>query len=168
MIVVADASPLIFLAKVRRLELICELLGGDIRIPRAVRAEVMAPGIDPAERDVLEAFLASCVIEAVPRPRSFASAMSRADNAALTLAVRRKADILLCDERVTRLMAETEGIRPLGTLGVLLRAGRRGLMQPAETRRVVDLLVATHGFRIGVELYQAALAQIDAQPRRQG
>ena len=162
MIVVADASPLIFMAKVRQLELVRQLLGRDIRLPRAVYTEVMAPGIDPAERDVLETFLASCTIEAVARPRSFASAMSAADNAALTLAIRRKADILLCDERVTRMMAETEGIRPLGTLGVLLRAKRRGLMQPTETRRIVDLLVAIYGFRIGIELYQAVLAEIDS------
>ena len=166
MIVVADTSPLIFLGKIRRLELVRELLGGDIRIPVAVRAEVMAPGVDPAEWDVLETFLESCVVEAVPRPRRFAKAMSGADNAALTLAVRRKADFLLCDERVTRMMAETEGIRPLGTLGILLRARRSGLMRAVETRRLVDLLVGSHGFRIGVELYQAVLAEIDRQPRR--
>ncbi|NKB66329.1 MAG: DUF3368 domain-containing protein [Candidatus Latescibacteria bacterium] len=162
MIVVADAGPLIFLAKIRRLGLVHQLLGDDIRIPRPVRAEVLTPGADPAEIAALEAFLADCLVEPVPRPRSFASAMSSADNAALTLAVRRKADILLCDERVTRMMAETEGIRPLGTLGILLRARRSGLVEPAETRRLVDLLVATHGFRISVEVYQAVLATIES------
>jgi predicted nucleic acid-binding protein len=126
----------------------------------------MAPGVDPAEKEVLEAFLESCTVETVPRPRSFARGMSSTDNAALTLAIRRKADILLCDERVTRMMAEAEGIRPLGTLGVLLRAQRAGLMKPAETRRIVDLLVGTHSFRIGVELYQAVLAELESKPQR--
>lgn len=166
MIVVADASPLIFLAKVRRLGLIRRLLGGDLLVPRPVRAEVLAPGVDPAERELLEAFLAHCVLASVRRPRSFASAMSPADNAALTLAVRKKADLLLCDERVTRTMAAAEGIRPLGTLGILLRARRRGLMLTAETRRVVDLLVSTHGFRIGIELYQKILAELDTKPHK--
>ena len=36
MIVVSDASPLIFLARIRRLELIRGLLGRDIRVPGAV------------------------------------------------------------------------------------------------------------------------------------
>ena len=86
--------------------------------------------------------------------------MSAADNAALTLAIRRKATLLLCDERVTRLMAENEGIRPLGTLGILLRATRAGLLTRRETRQMVDLLIRAHGFRIGIELYQAVLAEI--------
>lgn len=161
MIVVADASPLIFLAKVRQLSLLRELLGPDILVPLAVSREVLVPGLDQAERDVLEVFLASCSVEPVPRPRVFARAMSAADNVALTLAIQRNADILLCDERLTRLMAETEGIRPLGTLGVLLRAMRKGLLVPSETRRLVDLLVGTHSFRIGIELYQTVLREIE-------
>jgi len=160
MIVIADASPLIFLAKIRQLDLVHRLLGQDIRVPRPVHREVMRPGIDPVERDTLESFFTDCTIEVVPRPRSFASAMSTADNAALTLAIRSKADLLLCDERVTRTVAETEGVRSLGTLGILLLAMRNGLLPRIETRRLVDLLVSTHGFRIGVELYQAVLGEI--------
>lgn len=163
MIVVADASPLVFLAKTRQLGLLGRLLGDDIRVPRPVRAKMLAPGVEPVEKEALQAFLAGCVIEAVPRPRTFAAAMSAADNAALTLAIRRKAGILLCDERLTRLMAEAEGIRPLGTLGVLLRAMDRGLLSAVDTRQTVDLLVSDHGFRIGVELYQAVLARIEGK-----
>ncbi len=161
MIVIADASPLIFLAKVRRLGLVRRLLGPDIRLPRQVRDEVLAPEVDPAERRELETFLEACTVETVRSPRRFASAMSVADNAALTLAVRRRAEILLCDERITRLMAENEGVRPLGTLGVLLRAMRQGLLSPAETRETVYLLIRSHSFRIGIELYHAVLAEID-------
>lgn len=161
MIVVADTSPVIFLAKIRQLDLVPRLLGQDIRIPRPVYRELMLPGIDPVERKTLESFMAGCAIEPVPRPRSFANAMSAADNAALTLAVRCGADLLLCDERVTRAMAEAEGIRSLGTLGILLRTMRNGLLSPEETKRLVDLLISTHGLRIGVELYQAVLAEID-------
>jgi predicted nucleic acid-binding protein len=159
-IVVADASPLIFLAKLRRLELVSGLLGDDIRIPLVVSREVIAPGIDPIERETLESFLSRCTIEPVPRPRAFASAMSAADNAVLTLAIRTKSDLLLCDERVTRAMAQREGIRSLGTLGILLRAMRADLLTQEETRHSVDVLVREHGFRIGIELYQAVLDQI--------
>jgi predicted nucleic acid-binding protein len=161
MIVVADASPLIFLAKVRRLDLIYALLGADILVPVAVREELLPAGVDRAEEVVLEAFLATCRVETVRRPRRFASVMSRADNAALTLAIRRRAAYILCDERAMRRMAETEGIRPLGTLGVLLRAMRREIIGPDEAKRLIDLLVGTHGFRIGIELYQAAMAEIE-------
>ncbi len=161
MIVVADASPLIFLAKVRRLEIVGRALGRDVRVPRQVAEEVLSPGADPAEIREIEEFLANCRVEVVRRPRRFASGMSRADNAALTLAVRENADFLLCDERISRLMAEAEGIRPVGTLGVLLRAMRVDLLSATETRTLVDRLVQDHGFRIGIELYREVLRQID-------
>ncbi len=141
MIVIADASPLIFLAKLRQLSLVFRVLGREVRVPKQVCEEVLAPGVDPAEFRELEKFLEQCTVDAVRRPRQFASGMSRADNAALTLAVRANADFLLCDERITRLMAEAEGVRPLGTLGVLLRAMRDQLLSATETRILVDRLV---------------------------
>ena len=162
MIVVADASPLIFLVKVRRLDLVSLVLGPDIRVPKSVRDEVLAPPTDPVEAALLTDFLAHCRVEAVSQVRRFASAMSVADNEALTLAVRSRADILLCDDRVVRLMAEAEGIRPLGTLGFLLRAMREARITLAETRKSVDALVSSHGFRIGTDLYVTILRAIDA------
>jgi predicted nucleic acid-binding protein len=160
MIVVADASPLIFLAKIRQLDLIHALWGRDVRLPRAVRKELLAGPVDPVERDHLDRFLADCRVETVRRPRRFASAMSAADNAALTLALRCEADLLLCDERITRSMAEIEGIRPLGTLGVLLRAVDKRLMPGDEAKRLIDALVSAHDLRIGIEIYQAVLARL--------
>lgn len=160
MIVVADASPLIFLAKVRRLELIVKLWGLDIRAPRSVADEVLAFGADPVEVEVLEAFLRQCRVETVRQPRRFASAMSHADNEALTLAVRVDAGLLLCDDKLTRRMAEAEGIRPMGTLGVLLKAMRQQLISPIDTRTLLDRLVESHDFRIGIGVYQAVLRAI--------
>jgi predicted nucleic acid-binding protein len=163
MIVVADASPLIFLAKIRRLRLVTRLLGHDIRIPRAVRNELLQPEVDPAEMEALEEFIKNCRIETVRRPRRFASAMSRADNEALTLAVRSHADIILCDERAMRIMAESEGVRPLGTLGILLRSVHRKIITAQDAKQLIDRLIRSHGFRIGVEVYQAVLAELEAQ-----
>ena len=91
--------------------------------------------------------------------------MSRADNAAVTLAVRMKADVLLADDRIIRRIATVEGIRPLGTLGVLLQAMRRGLLNGQEVRSIVDDLIGSHSFRIGVELYAAVLREIDTPSR---
>lgn len=161
MIVVADASPLIFLAKIRQLGLLHALFGRDIRLPSAVSDEVLVPAPNRFELAALQRFLAGCRVEPVPQPRAFAESMSAADNAALTLAIRVEADFLLCDERLTRLMAEAEGVRPIGTLGVLLRAMHAGALAPDETRRLVDSLVGTHSFRIGIELYQAVLSEIE-------
>ena len=161
MTVVADASPLIFLGKIRRLVLIHRLLGDDVVVPKQIREEVLARPLDSAESDELHRFLAAVRVERVDSPRDFAAGMSRADNAAMTLAVRLEADLLLTDDRTVRRLATVEGIRPLGTLGVLLLALRRGLVDRDEVRRLVDDLVRSHGFRIGVELYAAVIREID-------
>lgn len=160
MTVVADASPLIFLAKVRRLELIGYLWGADIRVPGSVAREVLAVGTDPVEVDVLNGFLRQCRVEKVRQPRRFATAMSQADNEVLTLAVRMGAHLILCDDKLTRRMAEAEGIRPIGTLGVLLKAMQREMITPHDARRLLDELIESHGFRISIGVYQAALREI--------
>lgn len=161
MIVVADSSPLIFLGRIRRLGLIQGVLGGEVLVPDLVRGEVLAPPLDPAEGRVLEAFLDRCRVVAVRRARHFATAMSDADNAALTLAVRTKADHLLSDDRIVRNAAAVEGIHPLGTLGLLLLGVRQGVLGRAQARRDIDRLIRLHGFRIGVELYQAVQRRLD-------
>jgi predicted nucleic acid-binding protein len=160
MIVVADASPLIFLAKIRQLSLVHSLVGADIRIPRQVCREVLSKHTGPAERAVLEPFVRRCTVTTVPRVRPFAAAMSAADGAALTLAIGCGAGVLLCDERVTRTAADAEGVRCLGNLGVL-RAMRSQFVTPSQALHAVDQLVGVHNFRIGIELYQAVRREIE-------
>lgn len=164
MIVVADASPLIFLGKINKLDLINGLYGPDVRVPRSVVEEVITTDTDPVEKDRLKAFLDRGRAEIVRRPRAFAAAMSRADNDALTLAIRSKAHLLLCDDKLTRRMAEIEGIRPMGTLGILLNAAQQALISAQEARALLDQLIELHHFRISVAVYQTAIRILDDLP----
>ena len=117
MIIVADASPLIFLGKLDRLELIIKLFGGDILVPQKVVDEVLLPPIPAREELILREFLSNyCQIEQVKDSRFFVSAMSSADSAAMTLAIRCKSDFMLVDDRIVHEVAVVEGIRPMGTL----------------------------------------------------
>jgi predicted nucleic acid-binding protein len=77
MIVVADASPLIFLDKIRRLALIHRVFAGEVHVPTIVRDEVLGPAAAAEETPELESFLRRCRIEAVPRPRHFAGRADR-------------------------------------------------------------------------------------------
>ena len=160
MIVVADASPLIFLGKIGQLGLIPALFKGTVLIPASVRDEVLAPPLSPAEARVLGTFLGRCGIVKVARPERFSAAMSRADSDALTLAIRRHAALLLADERLLRDMAVIERIRPIGTLGILLSALRNGMLTAKETRLHIDTLIRDHRFRIGIALYEAVLTRL--------
>jgi len=58
---------------------------------------------------------------------------------AIQLAQEQRADLLLIDERRGRLEARRRGIATTGTLGVLLAAGRRGLIDAeAAFQRLID------------------------------
>lgn len=164
MIVVADASPLIFLGKIKQLDVINKLYGPDIRIPQSVVEELLTKDTDLMEKDRLGVFLARSRVETIRRSRAFARAMSRADNEALTLAIRSKADLLLCDEKLTRRMAEIEGIRPMGTLGVLLNAAQKALISATEAKALLDQLIELHHFRISIPVYQAATRVLNDLP----
>ncbi|MGM0577132.1 MAG: DUF3368 domain-containing protein [Myxococcota bacterium] len=74
---------------------------------------------------------------------------------AIALAVERKADVLLVDERRARRAATRLGQRVLGVLGVLLQAKRRGLVE--ELRPILHDLTEEAGFRIGPELVARVL-----------
>ncbi len=160
MIVVADAGLLIFLAKLDRLDLIVRIPESDIHLSVLVQNEVLNPAVAEAEARALNGFFARCRIHPSSNAPLYATALSAPDNASLALAIRLKADYLLADDRILRAMAEAQGIRPLGTLGLLVGAQRRGILSSEETRRLLDALVGLHGFRIGIDVYQATLAQI--------
>jgi uncharacterized protein len=157
---VADSSPLIFLGRIGRLALIERVAGEQVVVPEPVRKEVLAAPLHLSEKDALGSFLSGCEVVAVARPRRFAAAMSRADNAALTLAFRRRAGYLPADDRILRRAAAAEGIRTLGTLGVLLRAMDADLVPSGKARALLADLIRSHGFRIGIEVYQVALGRI--------
>lgn len=163
MITVCDASPLIFLAKIRRLELLPDLFPGEILVPDDVQRELVASPIPPAEEAVLETFLRSCQVVRI-RPKGFRStALSTADRTVLTLAVREGADRVLADDRLLRDLVEVEGMKPIGTLGVLVLAMRKKRLSAPETRSAIDELVRDHGFRIGIALYERMRVAIDEE-----
>lgn len=162
MIIVADASPLIFLGKIGKLGLVSQLFNGKPFVPALVRAEVLAAPISPAEELALKSLLKSCRVVVVSKPTRYAAALSVADNAALTLAVRRNAAFLLTDDRLLRQLAAGEGIRPMGTLGLLFRSIERGLLTRVEVRRTIETLIQQHQFRISIEVYDSILQRIEA------
>ena len=143
MIVVSDASPLITLLNVGRLDLLRELYGGVV-IPTAVLDEVAArgpvPGFPPGWVAVRD--------PAGPPPAETAG-LGAGETAALTLAREVVADGVVIDERRGRAVAAALGLRPVGLLAVVVEAKRAGLI-PA-VGPVLDELVAAK-FRLSAAL----------------
>lgn len=155
MTVVCDASPLIFLAKLNRLELITRLLGADVVVLQCVVAEVFAGTHDhDPEQSRLETFFEHVRIVTFEESRFTSGRLSVSDRQTLTYAIRHHAAWLVADERLLRRVARHEGIATIGTLGLLAGAARRGLLSRRAALADLDTAISSHRFRISVALYQ--------------
>jgi predicted nucleic acid-binding protein len=130
-IVVADAGPLIGLARIDRLDLL-HVLYGTVVIPTSVLSELRVSSDRPGSR-ALTAALAEGAIE----PRSLAAGcenelarlsrvLDAGEASAILLAEQLQARFLLIDERRGRQVARVRGLPVVGVAGVLLAARRTG------------------------------------------
>ena len=154
MVLILDAAPVIFLAKINCLPLLAKLFDADILIPDAVRDELFGPEVPPDEERLLTAFLISCKIARISKPEIYAKALSFADNSILTLAHKEHADMILSDDRLLRKLAVVEGFRVVGALGAVLHAKKKKALTAKKALGLLDQLVEEHNFRISTRVYE--------------
>ena len=129
--IVADASVLIALAKMRRLELLGRVYG-DVLIGPVVKAEtvdagkrISAPGVERIEKAIDDGWLQ--IARLSPKEKKTAQRIvskSRLDGGeaeSIAIATSRKL-IVIIDDREARSFAEAIGVQFCGTAGMLLRA----------------------------------------------
>ncbi len=157
MIVVSNATPLIGLTKIGKLEFLKDYFG-TVRIPGSVYAEVVT---DARSRPgALEVSQAAWIITQAPVDRTKVDYL-RADLDAgeaevLVLAEELSADWILLDETKARLAADLLGFRYIGTIGLLLLAKRMGKVEMV--RPLLDEL-REEKFYISERVYQLTLGQ---------
>jgi len=155
MILIADAAPVIFLAKINQLFLIHKLFNAEIFIPSVVKNEILGPNVPPDEERLLTVFLSKCKVVDLKKTDIFAKSLSFADNCVLTLAHKKRAGIILSDDRLLRRVAVIEGFRVIGTLGILIRATKESLFPAENAADMLDHLVEEQNFRISTRVYEA-------------
>ncbi len=158
MIVVSNASPLISLSRIGRLNLLLRLYGR-ILIPADVHHEVTVRGRGyPGSDEVANAPWIE-VAQAPSESPSLESAcqnLGAGERSAIILAATLRADLLLLDERKARQIAVGSGLAIAGCLAVLEAGFQNGLI--ADLRQCyVDLL--QQGIRFDIRLLQTSLAK---------
>jgi uncharacterized protein len=153
-LVIADASPLIYLSRVGAIHLLPALFD-EVVVPRAVWDEAVerrpsAPGISALNQ-------ASWLRVMDDPSLELDLGLDSGETAAIVLAESLRADLLLIDERAGRKVAQARGLTVRGTLGVLVQA-RQLEMLPA-LKPLLDALVA-EGLRIAPALIREALAHV--------
>ncbi len=133
MLVVADASPLIVLVEIERIEIL-HLLFDQVIIPPQVSAELRQPARTQRVRDFMTAGR-SWLVERAPSRVEAIPGLHAGELAAISLAQELKADLLLIDEMRGRKVAAARDIPITGTVGVLELAAEQGLLDLKEAFR---------------------------------
>jgi predicted nucleic acid-binding protein len=153
--IVADAGPLIALARTGYLHLLRDMLG-TVEIPPAVQDELRLNSNMPGATILRVAVRKDRWIRrrALRSPHgSLGIALGAGETEAILLAAERKA-VLLVDERRGRKAAKARGIAMIGTARVLLEAKQRGLIK--DVAPALQALMDS-GYRITRELHEQIL-----------
>ena len=156
MVVVSDTSPLINLAAIQHLWLIPEIYG-QVIIPQAVFNEIVIEGIgEPGAEEIQSANWA--LIRTCPPSQLLDKLrvdLDPGEAEAIALAVEIGADRILMDERKGRQIAIGLSLKPVGVLGILLRAKQEKLI--STVRPLMDRLLEEADFFIHDSLYNEVL-----------
>lgn len=131
-VVVADTSPILYLHLIDQIELLRSLFA-EIYIPEAVFVE-LCHSATPESLRVWALSRPEWVIvnTDVALTDAETSRLDIGERAAIALAERLAADLLLMDERRGVRVALSKGLAVTGTLGILDRAAQRGLIDVTE------------------------------------
>lgn len=152
---IVNASPLIVLAKVGRLELLEGM--AKILVPAAVRAEILAgPGDDPARQAIESGWGAEVTVSTIPT-EIVEWGLGAGETDVLAAALENHGAIVVLDDAQARACASTLGLPVIGTIGAVLRAKTRGLL-PAAGPVLRELLSA--GLRIDAATLRDALKSV--------
>ncbi len=161
-VVVANSGPLIHLSQIRRFYLLREFFK-EILIPPAVYCEVVVEGRGrPGSREVKEASWIRVVEIRDKRLKNILQlVLDKGEAEAIVLALEVNADLVLLDDREARLQAKRLGLHVTGTLGILLRAKRLGLIE--SLKEELNKLKKA-GFRISKNLEEEILKEAGEYP----
>jgi predicted nucleic acid-binding protein len=151
-----NASPLVFLAKLDRLDLLC--LGvQEVLVPSAVLEEVRAKRDDAAQQAEarLTEWLRECPLTR-PELLQLLPDLGAGEREVLAQALQESILSVALDDLDARRTARRVGLEPIGTVGLLLAARKRGML-PSLTQEMERL--GTLGFRISAALSERALRE---------
>jgi uncharacterized protein len=163
MIVVADTSPLNYLVQIS-CESVLPVLYKRIVVPAAVLAELSHPDTPSVVSSWLLHLPAWIEVRRTSsRPDPALAALDPGEREAIQLAQEQHAELLLIDERRGRMEAQRRGLATTGTLGVLLGAGQRGLI---DAEAMYQQLLTTTNFRCTPELENRFLRRVRRSDKR--
>jgi predicted nucleic acid-binding protein len=155
--VICNATPLINFAAINRLDILKEVFG-QVIIPQAVYVETTVSGFLWSQF-ILQAVASGWLqvrtvskIDAIIFPE-----LDDGEREAIGLAIETGIHKILLDERDARKVAQSIGLRLIGTLGILLLAKQRQIIP--EVKPLLDAMIDVAQYWVNQNLYEQVLKQ---------
>jgi len=150
---VSNASPIIALAQINKLDLL-EKLFSWVLVPPAVVREI-SPTV------VLPNWITERALMHPISSRILNTSLGPGESEAISLAFE-IGSIVIIDERPARWLAESLGIDVIGTLGILFKCKQEGFI--SEIKSYIDELMNNYDFRVANDLYERILKETGELP----
>lgn len=162
-VAVLDAGPLIHLDELGRLNLLNDFK--ELLVPQVVLDEALKhrPGLRSVELLNLE-----IISEPPPLPVDLLKladdlALHAGERAALAVLIARGGQFLLSDDAAARTVALAVGFQTHGTIGLILRSHRRGMVSKGEALQLLRELPTRTTLHLRKELLDSILATVAAE-----
>lgn len=156
--VIVNSTPLIVLSKINRLDILKELYG-EIIIPQAVFAEVTAKEDSACRQIAREKWIHVECVEDQSEKKMYRAKLHDGEVEVMILAQEeKKADLIIIDDNAAKKTAKYLGLTVTGTIGVLLRAKKSGIIKAISP--VIDEM-KQKGFYISSDLEKMILEQAE-------
>lgn len=153
MIIIADSSPLITLALINKLEIL-ELLFKEVIISEAVYEEISKKD-KPKSAKLREYFKNSIkTVNNKIAVNILKQDIDLGEAESIVLALELKIEDILIDDLKGRKYAKIEGLKIIGSMGLLLEAKRRGFI--TEIKPLIEILIKNN-IRLGDALIEKVL-----------
>lgn len=159
---VTDAGPLIHLAEIDSLALL--LIFDALHVPDAVWLECIRPGRVPEEAlqrltNLQHHFLESAEVSEFVVGQNLTQ-LDVGEQEALCLTHKLGTSVLLTDDLAVRDTAKRLGLRPIGSLGIVVRAYQRELITLSEAEKRIAALYFTSSLFVTWAIVEIAIEQL--------
>lgn len=165
--VILDATPLIYLAKLGKIKLLKKLFD-EVLVPEKVYQEVVVIGKKEGYSDSLivenaikEGWIFVESVQSDKNLEDHAPELDLGEIEVLGFGERYKEDeiLLLIDDAAGRKLAAAFGFDVKGTIYVLLKGYKNGILSKKETKELLNKLIQ-NGFRLSPEVYSRLLKEL--------
>ncbi len=158
--IVSDASPLIFLAKINKLNFLDRY---EVIMPHQIYAEIKLG----KEKQKLDYILVDRLIEKgkikikkVKELDTFPFNIGKGEKEAISLALKEKIKTILLDDKKARLCAKLKGLKVKGTLAVVIQQYKDKKINKEDLKKLIFELLMK-GFRIKEEMIIELLSKLE-------